>query len=1145
MTPPDPQAEAADPAGHRFVTANAGSGKTKTLIDRVARLLLSGAQPAAILCVTYTKAAAAEMQRRLYDRLGKWAVLEQDALRTTLAELQGRSPASFDDETLRGARALFARALEAPGGLKIQTIHAFCEALLRRFPLEADIAPGFTVMDDAQAAAIVRSAREQVALAANADDADLSEAYARLSVALDFDSFQAMFAAFESQRGALLAYFRQMGGDTRALVADIWSRCGFEGPTSAALVEAEIMALLDRPLWKAAGQALLSGPKTIAARGETILTVAHDPAATFEAACGPFFTDKGEPAKWVETASPFRAREDLRDGLLAQQALLAEGRERLAAVNVAEMTVMALTLAAAYVGQYAGEKKRRGVLDFADLIERTHQLLNTREDAAWVLYKLDGGIDHLLLDEAQDTAHEQWEIIKALTDEFGVGAGARNEGLRTLFVVGDVKQSIYSFQGANPDLFLARRAAWMQAFTAAGIDAKSIELTTSYRSTPQVLKFVDQVFVTQELRRALSGDGAEIAHEAFRAASPGCVDLWELHREPPQPERDAWTAPVDQPDEHNANRQLADQIAAEIKALVARGDAVGEGKDHRPARYGDVLILVRRRGVLFEEILRALKRAEVPVAGADRLKLSGHIAFDDLVALARFCLYPDDDLTLAALLKSPLTGLDDDDIYALAHRRTLKLWGVLQARANENPRWAQALAFLNWARTQARATAPFEFFNAVLDHTGADGRSMRQAFLARLGPEAQDALIEFLAQVAAAEQRGVRELESLTADFAGLDIVVKREMDAARGEVRVMTAHGAKGLEAPIVILPEVAFPGGGRMSPLLRDPQGGFLWCSSKTADCAASSAARGAREQAEADEALRLLYVALTRARDRLILCGRISATAKLESLKGWYRALSAAFLQADLTPHLRQGASGDLAFTRYGPDPVALGPAPSSGAAPAVAAEWTRAPPPPESPTWRFAQPSTAAESERGPAPSPLATAGGLGRFRRGELIHRLLQLLPDVAAQARPAAAARLLAFEPGVSAAQRDEMIAAALGVLGDAAFADVFGPGSRAEAAIAGTAPNLPADLRISGRVDRLLVTPDRVLVADFKTNRPAPAVIGAADHAYIRQMALYWAVLKGLFPGRRVEAALVWTDGPKLMPVPEELMVRALESLS
>jgi ATP-dependent helicase/nuclease subunit A len=1160
LLPTDPQGVAADPSINAFVTANAGSGKTKTLIDRVARLLLAGARPAAILCVTYTKAAASEMQGRLFKLLGGWAVMDDAQLRAKLSTLQGRPPESFDDEALSKARALFAGALETPGGLKIQTIHAFCEALLRRFPLEAGIAPGFTVMDDAQAGAIAKAARADVALYAGAGEGLIADAYARMSVALDFEAFQSMFTAFEAQRGPLAAYFGNVGD---ALPQDVWDRCGFDAPSSVEAEEAKALTRLDLDFWREAATVMGGGSDADRKRAAAMAVVAADPAATFEQACAPFFTEAGGKAKWTGGPRPpaiLKARPDILEGLAAQQDLLAEGRERVAAARVAEDTVMALSLAKAYVVAYRDEKKARAALDFADLIERTYALLRKREDAAWVLYKLDGGIDHLLLDEAQDTAPEQWAIIRALVEEFFAGAGA-DPRPRTLFVVGDEKQSIYSFQGADPARFLSETAQYRKDIRAAGFEEKLVPLTTSYRSTREVLQFVDAVFETEATHFAVPPpqDEARVAHSPFRTDGRGCVDLWPLVREAPGETREAWDAPLDEEGEASANRRLALRIAAEISALVSRGDAVfdsrlGKQGEWRPATYGDVLILVRRRGALFEDILRALKHARIPVAGADRLKLSAHIAFDDLLALARFCLFPDDDLTLAALLKSPFCGLDDDQLYALARPRgKARMWAVLNARADEQALWCEALAFLTWAREQGRVLAPFELFARALDRLDAGGRSMRQRFLTRLGAEAQDALAEFLSQAAAAEQRGVRDLESLAAAFAGLDIVVKREMDEARGEVRVMTTHGAKGLEAPIVILPEISFGGSGRAPPLLRHQHAqlgpGFLWCSSGKSDCDASAAAREARNQAEAAESLRLLYVALTRARDRLILCGRIAATAKIEALKGWHPNLSAAFAAAGVAPNLRQLAMdpptpGEETFTRFGPDPVALGEAEARLAKQTALPAWTSTAPAIESPLWRYAQPSRVAEAEMALAPSPLAQSNGLGRYRRGEIIHRLLQLLPDVAPDQRRAAAARLLAADQ-LTPGQRAEMAEAALSVLEDPAFAAVFAPGSRAEAAIAGTTPDLPSGLRISGRVDRLAVSDDRVLVVDFKTNRPAPAHIGAASEANVLQMALYWSVLRRLFPGRSVEAALVWTDGPKLMPVPEELMVRALQSLA
>ncbi|MET0274464.1 MAG: double-strand break repair helicase AddA [Phenylobacterium sp.] len=1138
----DYQKVAADPSISAFVTANAGSGKTKTLIDRVARLLLAGAEPEAVLFVTYTPAAAAEMQRRLYGRLGEWSVMPDEELTGRLADLEGGDAAAYDQDRLSAARALFARALETPGGLKIQTIHAFCEKLLRRFPLEAGISPGFRVMDDAASAAIADAARKGVARHALAGEGAVADAYARFSVALDYASFQSMFLGFEARRGALAAFLTREGGLPGA-IDWVWHACDLPRETDPDALEAQALAGLDPALWREAADVLAAGGTADQKCAAQLAAVAANPHATLGEALACLFTEKGEgtPATWVAKTGGLKSREGLREQLLAEQDRLAEAREQLRAARVGWDTSYALVLADAYLTAYRMEKASAGALDFADLIEKTRTLLASRPAAAWVLYKLDGGIDHILVDEAQDTAPDQWEIVRALTGEFFVGDGLPREKTdipRSLFVVGDEKQSIYSFQGADPARLMSETTRYIAEITAVGRRAELAPLSASWRSTEDVLAFVDAVFV-----QGVPPGIAALRHEPMRAGHRGCVDLWPLEREVKGEERDAWDAPLDVEGEASATKRLAENIACEIKELVERGDAVFGKDGWRPAGYGDVLILVRKRGGLFEEILRALKHAKIPVAGADRLALSAHIIFDDLLALARFALFPNDELTLAALLKSPFCDLDDASLYRLAKGREGTLWATLQARADEAPAWRAAADLLAWLREAARTHRPFEFYSRVLGATDVLGRAMRTRLLSRLGGEAEDALDEFLAQVLAAEARGVHDLERLAADFAGLDITVKRELEAARDEVRVMTAHGAKGLEAPIVILPETTSQQGARGSPLMETEDGGFLWCASQKGDCEASRLARELRGRKETEEALRLLYVALTRARERLILCGRIAANRKEESLKGWWAALKAAFDHETVVPHTRPAACGKVEAVRFGHDPERLGRA--TAHAPPVAAlpAWTAVSPPVEA-FARYASPSDLGEVAHAPSPSPLSAVGGLGRFRRGDLIHRLLQILPDLAAADRTDGARALLARERDLTEAQRAEMAAAALTVLEDPRFAEVFGPGSRAEVAIAGTAAALPAGLRISGRIDRLVVLPDRVLVADFKTNRPSPGRIEDADHAYLRQMAVYAAVLGEVFPGRPIEAALVWTDGPKLMPIPEILMRQTLAEL-
>ena len=1143
----DAQRIAADPKLNVFVTANAGSGKTKTLIDRVARLLLAGAAPAQILCITYTKAAAAEMQRRLFRVLGAWSVARDDKLAETLTELVGTAPDGID---LSRARRLFAQALETPGGLKIQTIHAFCEQLLRRFPVEAGVSPRFQVMDDVEASLIVADARADVArLALSGDSPEVQDAYARLSIALSHQDFEKMFDEIESQRFALADYVERVGHD---LGGAVWAACEFDGETTADAIESEAAMDFDPERWRAAKDLLAAGGKTDVKNAGLIAEALslNGPPPVLRL-CKVLFTAGGEgtPADWVVKGTAFKPQPAIHDFMLGEQARLERWRERLRAEVVARDTLAVMHLAQAYVGAYAHRKAVRSALDFADLIDLALKLVAEKPDAAWVLYKLDGGIDHVLVDEAQDTAPEQWTLVERLTEPFFAGAGAaeaRDLSLaRSLFVVGDVKQSIYSFQGADAGRVLEENRRYRQKAGDAGLQFKSPALEHSWRSAPEVLSFVDVVFASPEARRGVPAPEGQdvVTHYPIRPADSGTVELWPLIRDPGSDTGRAWDAPVDEETESAANRVLAAAIADEIKGMIARGEAVYDKDERtwRPAEAGDFLILVRRRKALFEDILRALKRAGLPVAGADRLSLSEHILFDDLMAIARVLVFPEEDLMLAALLKSPFFDLGDDDIFNLAHDRNHRsLWTRLKSRADERPAWRAAVDRLEALKADNQRLAPYEVFARFLATTDAQGRSMRARAATRLGGEASDVIDAFLAEVVAAEGRGGGDLQSVIDLLGRSDIVIKREMDAPKGEVRVMTVHGAKGLEAPVLFLPETTNRSA-RGTPLLETEDGGFLWAGSKSQDCDASAAARTLREAREEDEALRLLYVALTRARDRLIVCGRIGSTAKIENVKGWYGAVRDAFENPIIRDRLEH-LEGDR--LRYGQAPAPMKATATRVESAARTPAWLGLTPSPEA-RRGWASPSALAGRPRLAAASPLAREAGLGRFRRGELIHKLFELLPDMAPEARTEAARAYLARQPDLDGTQRAEIAMAVMAVLDDPAFATLFGPGSRAEASVAGWGPGLPEGMKIAGRLDRLVVTDDQVLVCDFKTNRPAPARVEDSDPAYVAQLAAYIAVLRGLWPDRTAQAALLWTDGPRLDVIPDEMIENALTDLA
>lgn len=1142
---PDPhQIAAADPGRSVFVTANAGSGKTSTLVDRVARLLLRQVQPDEILCVTYTKAAAAEMQARLFARLGAWAVMDDADLARSLADLGGHDSETSHFGALSKARRLFAKALDTPGGLKIQTLHAFCEKLLRRFPLEAGVTPGFTVLENEAALALSRRARDDLARLALADpDGPLGRAYSHFAVALDWQAFQSLLGMIETDRVKLTDYTARVASGA-APGPHVLTGADPDRPVEA--LEHDFMHWLDRAQWLLAAEAIATGSSNDLKCAERMRTAPW----TFDG-LAPVFLTEGAARKAMATA---KAPPAAREWLAAAQLKYLSARDALRKAKAAEDTIHLLTLAEAHARLYDQAKTARRTLDFGDLVARTVELVTVRASAAWVLYKLDGGLEHILVDEAQDTAPQQWDIIRALTEGFFSGDSGRCETAvpdtgqrlaRTIFAVGDEKQSIYSFQGARPERLRQESQRYDGLVTGSGADFIPIELATSFRSTPEVLGFVDAVFAIPERTAALVGQdtGAIPPHLAKRETDHGSVEIWPLFQDQKPPEPEVWD-PVDQEPTTSGRKQLAAGLAAEIRRQVETGVTVSdrEKRTLRPCGYGDFLILVRRRDATFEEIIRALKSAGVPVAGADRLKLSSHIVFDDLICLARFALYPSDELSLAGILRSPFCDVDEEGLFELAGRdpKRPNLWRALRDRSDERPEWSHARDFLEQV-LETRARDPFAFFSGLLNRVDGLGLSGRARILRRLGAEAGEAIDETLNQVLSAEDRGGVDLETCLAMLEAADVEVKRELEGARDEVRVMTVHGAKGLEAPVVILPDTtsrAKPQGPTLMPVaLEDGAEAWLMCPAKAGDdCPASAEARRARQERADAESLRLLYVALTRARDRIVVLGRACGNTRTGYEEdSWWAVIEETFDRlGDAVRNLDGGVR------RFGVDPAVLAPAPLSASGEANAPDWISVAPS-HDPGARFATPSRLDETLRLPAPSPLAATAGpgaaLGRFRRGDLIHRLLERLPDIPAVDRPGAAIRMLSRERDLSDAQRGEMIAAAFAVLDDERFGPVFGPGSRPEVALTGTI----GTTAVSGRMDRLVVTPDRVLVVDYKTNRPAPARIEDADPAYVLQLAIYASILADLYPDRTIEAALVWTDGPRLMAVPQAILDTAL----
>jgi ATP-dependent helicase/nuclease subunit A len=1124
------QTAAADPERSVFVSANAGSGKTHVLVQRVINLLLRGEDPAKILCITFTKAAAATMATRVFDTLAKWTALDDAALDENIRLVTGKTA----DPTQRAiARRLFANALETPGGLKVQTIHAFCTRLLHQFPFEADVAARFEVLDETATAQLLNELTLEVLLeGATEPDGPLGKALAAAITAAADLTFKEVIAETIGKRDLITEWTGRAGGVGQA-IDELTRTFGLAAGDSLTAVETEYFsdASIPESEWPALIKIFSAGSNNDRERADSLSAALRSTGAErLENYLDVFCTGERKGRANVLTRKLAEANPQWAERLNAEKDRVCRLLTREFALRARDRSAALITVAAAVIERYQAEKDRRGLLDYEDLIDKTLMLLRDASAkstaAAWVLYKLDLGINHVLVDEAQDTSAKQWDIIKILVAEFLPG-GARENVRRTLFAVGDEKQSIFSFQGAMPHKFAEMREHFQVLHKTSDVAFTIEKLDFSFRSAVGVLNAVDAVFKQPAAFQGLTADPTWTVHQALPDAVPGEVEIWELiGPDEKDTSKEGWDAPFDTTSETSPSVKLAAKIARTVKSWIERG-----------TRPREVLILVRQRGPMFEAVIRALKQAQIEVAGADRLVLTEHIAIMDLLVLGDALLLPDDDLALATVLKSPLFGFDDEKLYKLAYQRKGPLRSVLRARVGEDTAFGAASSALDAMAQKARTLSPFAFYAHVLG--AGQGRAR---ILARLGTEASDPLDEFLNLALSYEQRETPSLQGFINWIRVAQSEVKRDMEMARDEVRVMTVHGAKGLEAKNVILidhtttrPEGAHPPRLLTAPIANAPPGAtaLIWGVAKDKDAGPMTEARKRAIDASRDEYRRLLYVGLTRAEDRLIICG---AKGVNKAPGGCWHDLVLSALQP-----LSEEAGGDdgrIWRFRKG-DGTVPDDGPRAAEKRIALPSWLTTNTPPSPTTVKVLRPSDTPDDE------PRHVTGRGDResaLLRGSLVHRLLQSLPDIPAARRRKAADDYLVRAGGkLPAEERARLGEQVMRVLDNAGFHELFASGSRAEVPIVGMLDLGDEMVPIAGQVDRLSVTQDAVLIGDFKTNRPPPRRIEEVPPPYVRQLALYRAVLTKLYPDRPVRAALIWTEVPDLMELSAEVLERAL----
>lgn len=1107
------QRDASAPGEHVWLSASAGTGKTQVLTARVLRLLLSGVDPAAILCITFTKAGAAEMAERISGRLARWVRLSDEDL---FRDLEALGEDGTPDQRER-ARRLFAEVLDAPGGLRIQTIHAFCQSLLSSFPAEAGLAPGFRPLDAREEAKLARETLAAMLLRAEGErDDGPVDALAAMSLRLGEGGAEAFLiaaarapaamATLPAERSAIGQWVRGLlglpAGDIEQAIRESWA--AFDTTVLDSIIAAN----------RAWGTATGTGHADIAERW--ITADANERAATIGDLAGVALTAKGELRKF--SAKLIAAEPDY-EALASELGGFCAGLTAMRALaEYADDLAAALWVGRRYAVAYADAKRHAGAVDFDDLIERTLALLRTPGMGDWVRFKLDRATDHILVDESQDTNARQWSIVEKLSEEFFATARADAGRVRTLFTVGDFKQAIFGFQGTDPAEYRAARERFAALAEQANHRFDRLALTHSFRSTRPVLEFVDAAIAAvgaQEL-----GD-ERLDDHASEVKGPGSVALWQpvTDADLVDPGEEGWV-----PD---PQRALANRIAEQVRAWTAAPLTL-ESRG-RPLTPGDVMILVRKRGELASLLVARLHAAGVPVAGIDRLRLNAPLAVQDLLAAIRFVLQPLDDLNLASLLVSPLIGWSQDELYARARRgQRERLWPHLQATCDP-----ALLAPLGEMLRRADFVPPYRFLEDILSGP-IDGR---RALLARLGPEARDPIEELLNAALQFETGDTPTLQAFVDWFDRGDVDIKRDAAAPGDAVRVMTVHGAKGLQAPLVILADATGdPDRSRTDMIALGVPGTDetlpVFAPRKEERAGAIATALEAQQARERAEHWRLFYVAMTRAEERLVLAGALGRGKAEAPQDSWWNRAAAAMESLGGTGTVEGGGSATL-FIGRNPDPAvkpAKGVASAAGEA-VTLPPWLRTAAPLEARPPRPLAPSALGTDDVArPPPTPDAR----GAAERGSALHALFERLPALPVDRRRGAALAWLERQ-GFDTGDRVAIAERALAVIDDPAHVEIFAPGALAEAPLAAV---LADGTVVSGVVDRLIVTGDSVRIVDFKTGR-SPASIAAIPAYHLRQMAAYAGAIAVIFPGRTVTATLLYTTGPALFDVPADLLDR------
>ncbi|MCQ2966180.1 MAG: double-strand break repair helicase AddA [Alphaproteobacteria bacterium] len=1086
-TPSELQNEASDPKVSAWVAASAGSGKTKVLTDRVLRLLLAGNNPSKILCLTYTRNAAAEMQNRIAKKLSDWAIISDEELSEQLKKIDS------DDENSRiEARKLFAKMLDTPDGLKIMTIHSFCQSLLKRFPVEAHVSPEFQVMDEIKTADLIEQAKTTIL-----NDTAISETLDLIANYCSEENFNKTINEITGHLPDFIRFFDLYPENQRRFLYEQ----AFSLPKNATLesLSTDFLNKTDLEKMKDCIETLqLSQKKSSQERGNVLKQAFFEQKESIlEFGKQAFLTKEGK--KTAESRIVTNDVSEIKPYLLAEQEKFFEFYQQCKSLDLIKVNLDLLKIGEVLCKKYIELKNVNSQMDYDDLIHKTLDLLKNKDSVDWVMYKLDKGIDHLLVDEAQDTSPVQWKIIQALTSEFFSGNSAK-ENHRTLFVVGDKKQSIYSFQGAEPNEFANMQKYFQDKVEQACFTWRNVPMNTSFRSAPVIITAVNNLLKNPEMQSGVVDINQDYKHFAFREKEGGCVEIFKPFISEKQTENDIYEAPIKKQQTKKISMvQAAEAIAEKIKDLLEQENRLPNGKRICPR---DIMVLVRRRNNFVEALTRELKAKNIPVSGSDRLCITQHIAVEDLMSLGDFVLLPSDNLTLATVLRSPLCNLTESELYDICIDRKQPLYYALKDKATENPKYNQVFQFLTTMLNKVGTCSPFEFYSYVLQLKMKD-------FIARLGIQVIDPLEEFLNKALEYDYDNMPSLQLFLRDLRSQESYIKRDFESGINEVRIMTVHASKGMEAPIVFLPDTC-----RFTyqrDIIQWTENLPIWLPAASYATKYSDEVNLKNRQKSIEEYHRLLYVAVTRASDQLYIYGY--AGTKGKSKECWYDLLKQMFKPEDIDED-EHGIYIEQMEQAHEPLEENVSRESNEASLP----DWTQKNAPKDDPLSKPLSPSKQENETQYQSPLKVDNPA----TKRGTLIHKMLEVLPNYEGEEQIEAAQKLLKLYRYDG---DENLVEYVLKILRDKQFYPLFTPQSQSEVPITGITDSNQV---VSGVIDRLAVSETEVLIVDYKSNQKVPAP-GNLPSGYVKQVSLYAELVQKIYPDKKIRPFILWTDEARL----------------